>query len=327
MAAIEAAARRLDPRAIPALREGLLSTGAVLRGARQEFLDRGLPPDPCGRALAEACRLIVEAVQVFGEGADLSRAFLSVLRALRKGCQAQEALFPLCRDVPEIDRYFLEPGAGACGNTCPVHRNTGDDPYGRAGYSLYVPGSGEPGRPRPLVVAFHGGYGHGRDFLWTWLREARSRGFLLMAPTSAGPTWSLTDRETDAAILRRHVDEVCSVHGVDRTRILLTGMSDGGTFALAFGLGPDCPAAAVAPVSCVLPPVDLAHARGRRILWVHGALDWMFPLNRAVRSCEDLSRAGADVRLRVVPDLSHAYPREENGAILEWFDRGLAKAW
>jgi predicted esterase len=50
----------------------------------------------------------------------------------------------------------------------------------------------------------------------------------------------------------------------------------------------------------------------------------MFPVSRAVKACKEISSAGADVRLKVVPDLSHAYPREENDAILRWFDPTLA---
>ena len=56
---------------------------------------------------------------------------------------------------------------------------------------------------RPWTVVtymfLHGGFGHGRDFLWTWLREARSRspqyalpgGVFLrnrLAPASIAPT-------------------------------------------------------------------------------------------------------------------------------------------
>ena len=37
----------------------------------------------------------------------------------------------------------------------------------------------------PLVVALHGGHGHGRDFLWSWLREARARGMLAALPHRA----------------------------------------------------------------------------------------------------------------------------------------------
>jgi predicted esterase len=50
----------------------------------------------------------------------------------------------------------------------------------------------------------------------------------------------------------------------------------------------------------------------------------MFPLGRAVKACRDLSSAGAEVRLKIVPDLSHAYPREENDAILSWFNPSLS---
>jgi hypothetical protein len=32
---------------------------------------------------------------------------------------------------------------------------------------------------------------------------------------------------------------------------------------------------------------------------------------------------GADITLRVVHDLSHTYPRDENARILSWFDPGM----
>jgi len=312
------------------IREQLLTRTDGVRAARQKLVESGHHDrEEAGRQLVKVAGLILEAVDRFGEGMDMTQAFMSVLRSLRRCCQAQEALFPLRHEFPGIDRYFLEPGADIPGSRPTagiVHRIPGDDPYGRGGYSLFVPEACTPGRAWPLVVALHGGYGHGRDFLWTWLREARSRGFLLLAPTSSGQTWSLMDIETDARILERHLDEVCSSHAVDRDRILLTGISDGGTFALGMGLGPKSPARVIAPVSCVLPPVDLVHAKGMRILWIHGARDWMFPAGRATLACEALSEAGADVRLRIIPDLSHTYPREENDAILKWFGRqGMTK--
>ncbi len=183
---------------------------------------------------------------------------------------------------------------------------------------LFVPGAADRG-PRPLVIAFNGGFGHGRDFIWTWLREALSRDFILMAPTSPGETWSLDAVERDAGPLLGHVEEVCSEHGADRGRVLITGGSDGGTFALGFGLGRWLAAADLAPVRLCPAGRGPVGRQGRRILWVHGALDWMFPVGRAARACEELSRSGADVRLRIIPDLAHAYPREENGVILDWF--------
>jgi phospholipase/carboxylesterase len=65
---------------------------------------------------------------------------------------------------------------------------------------------------------------------------------------------------------------------------------------------------------------NLERAAGRRIYLVHGARDWMFPIATARIAHRELQRAGADVTFREIEDLSHTYPREENGRILEWWD-------
>jgi len=82
-------------------------------------------------------------------------------------------------------------------------------------------------------------------------------------------------------------------------------------------------------VSGVLHPANLvggnrARASGRKIRLVHGRLDWMFPVASAEMAAEELTRAGADLTLRIIEDLSHTYPREENDRILTWFDPSLA---
>ena len=81
---------------------------------------------------------------------------------------------------------------------------------------------------------------------------------------------------------------------------------------------------AFAPVSGVISPSDLRNAKDRRIYWVHGAFDWMFPVERARQDYTILKTAGADITLRVIDDLSHAYFREQNDRILIWFDSSLA---
>ena len=106
-------------------------------------------------------------------------------------------------------------------------------------------------------------------------------------------------------------------------RMLLTGISDGGTFALADSLQGDSPFTAYAVIACALPPGDLQAARGKRIYWVHGALDWMFLLKQAQRDAGTLEQMGAHISLRIVHDLSHTYPRDENGRILTWFDPSM----
>jgi len=315
---------RVDPLMLQQLRENLVRQADVLRTAR-DSLSWITRDDP----YFKSSELALEAIDLYGAGDDLNQAFMNVLRSYRKFARAQELLFPFRDESLQIDRYFLEeavPERAAAGGresrrpTGIFHRGMEDDPYARGGYSLYVPEAYNEGRAWPLIVALHGGYSHGRDFLWTWLREARSRGYFLLSPTSTGRTWSIGLIEPDAQPLLKSLDILKSEYRIDLSRILLTGMSDGATFALGMGLREAMPFSAIAPVSGVLPPVDLSQARGKRIYWVHGEQDWMFPVGRAVHACRQLKDAGADVALTVVHDLSHAYPREQNSGILRWFD-------
>jgi phospholipase/carboxylesterase len=333
LSGFETALRRLSPLAISQIRNGLLVNMPPLAAARESLFasDQNAGNGLGQQELLRACELIMDAIKNFGKEENLQEAFMSVLRAARKHCQAQEALFGLCSVSPEVNRYFLEPGATPvlipaqkpkCCETGIFHFGSDQDPYARGGYALYIPEIYTPKRAWPLVVALHGGYSHGRDFIWTWLREARSRGFVLLSPTSLGKTWSIANVEIDGQPLSRHLEEVRSRFSIDRSRILLTGMSDGGTFALAVGISQDYSYQAIAPVSCALPPVDMRHAKGKRLFWVHGAQDWMFPVSWTIQACKDLSRSGADIKLKVVHDLFHAYPREENDAIIRWFETG-----
>jgi phospholipase/carboxylesterase len=63
---------------------------------------------------------------------------------------------------------------------------------------------------------------------------------------------------------------------------------------------------------------DPERMRGLPIHVVHGALDWMFPVEVAREARDALAAAGAAVRLLEIADLSHCYPREVGGAVLEW---------
>jgi phospholipase/carboxylesterase len=337
LGALEAAFRRANPVFLTQIREELLGYEIPLRSGRERLrsINENLQEMPLRDGLLKAADLACEAIELFGSGEDLTRALLNVLKAFRKFSRVQETMFPLRHNLLQVDRYFLEPELHAAagshghddnrdGSTGLLHVGMENDAYARGGFSLYVPENYCPERPLPLVVALHGGYGHGRDFLWTWLREARSRGFALLSPTSVGTTWSITSIDDDAIPIKRHMEEVCARINIDRSRILVTGMSDGATFALCLGLCEASWFTAIAPVSGVLSLTDLASAKTRRIYWVHGALDWMFPVSRSVLACQALKDAGADVKLKVIQDLSHAYPREENDGILTWFDPTLS---
>jgi len=337
----EAALRRLHPPLIASLRERL----APLRDHLAEALVgyRGERPpaelEPFHDQLVEGATSALAAVSHFVEPSPPERLAAGVLASMRDHARAQEILYPLRLALPPLGAYYVEaalrePGAeldasrsdsGQLG----IHLTREEEAGGRGGFALYVPERYHADRPWPLVVALHGGHGRGRDFLWTWLREARGRGFLLLAPTSRGDTWSLDAPDRDATALRQMLDVVCARWNVDRGSVLLTGLSDGATFTLLAGLAEHAPYTALAPVSGVLHPAsfargDLPRARGRRIYLVHGALDWMFPVSLARMARDQLAEAGAELVYRELDDLSHTYPREENARILAWFDSRLA---
>jgi phospholipase/carboxylesterase len=257
------------------------------------------------------------------------------MRSFRRFCRIQEKLYPLCSTLPSLNRFYLEPqfhdrvaefepGQPQRSGVGLMHVGVEDSYYARGALSVYVPESYDDTKAWPLVIALHGGFGHGRDFIWTWLREARSRGFILMAPTSTETTWSLLDPGLDGTRLISMIEYARDHWNIDCDHMLLTGISDGATFALVSAIQPGSPFTALAPVAGVLPPMNLKAAKDKRIFWVHGALDWMFPVQSARTAVEMLKSAGADVMLRVIEDLSHTYPREENSRILQWFEPDLA---
>jgi len=257
---------------------------------------------------------------------------VAVFRALRYLPSAQEALYPLAEKFPPVSDFFVDPAlhddALKAKLAAPRSENTGithdhNEPGSRGGYSLYVPEYYTADRAFPLVMALHGGSGNGRNFLWSWLRDARSFGAILVAPTATGPTWALMGDDTDTPNLQRILDDVRSRWNIDSKRLLLTGMSDGGTFCYVTGLDGASPFTHLAPVAATFHPLmaELADAdrlRGLPVFLVHGRLDWMFPVQVARHTREALSAAGASVVYREIDDLSHCYPREINAEMLAW---------
>jgi phospholipase/carboxylesterase len=263
---------------------------------------------------------------------------VAVFRALRYAPRAQEALYPLAAKLPPVSSFFVDPPLREDADlqarlAAPANENTGivhdhNEPGSRGGFSLYVPEYYTPERAWPLVMALHGGSGNGRGFLWSWLRDARSHGAILVAPTATGntsnkSTWALMGEDTDTPNLARILRSVQARWNIDPTKMLLTGMSDGGTFCYVSGLESASPFTHLAPVAATFHPLmaqmaDAERLRGLPIYLVHGRLDWMFPVQVARQTQQLLVAAGAEVTYRELDDLSHTYPREMNAKILKW---------
>jgi len=245
-----------------------------------------------------------------------------ILAALHHLAQAQEHFYVVRALLPPFRDYWSpdhEPSPAVATPMAPLVRVGAGGDHG--GFSVYVPEHYDPSRAWPLVVALHGGSGNGRDFLWTWVRNAKARGYLVVAPTAVGSTWS---EEDDAGILQI-LDWLATRYNVAARRILLTGLSDGGTFTLVYGLAHPDRYRALAPLCGVFHPENaangnLARARDVPIYLVHGARDFLFPVAYAHLTRDVLTEAGAALTYRELPELSHAYPRSENDAILSWFE-------
>jgi phospholipase/carboxylesterase len=331
-------ARHLNPPEFEAVMEAAGLPDQALQAVRPRLADWPEQFESIRAALDAASDAALRAFAGLREVQHGNGDLIAVFRALRHAPRAQEALYALAARLPPVSEFFVDPAlrtdAGLQARLAePAHENTGiihhhNEPGSRGGFSLYVPEYYTPDRAWPLVMALHGGSDNGRDFLWSWLRDARSFGAILVAPTATGSTsnkstWALMGEDGDTPNLKRILDSVRSRWNIDSQKLLLTGMSDGGTFCYVTGLESGSPFTHLAPISATFHPLmakmaDAERLRGLPVYLVHGRLDWMFPVQVARQTREALAATGADVIYRELDDLSHCYPREMNAPILNW---------
>lgn len=329
--------RHLHPPAFASVTNAIGTPDEALQAAHAAI---GEWPEQFAGLRARLDRACNETLASFAGIRDVERGngdLVAVFHALRHVPRALEALYPLAAQFPPVNSFFLNAAnrendnllsrleAGAGEDTGIFHDH--NEPGSRGGFSVYVPEYYTPDRAMPLVMALHGGSGNGRGFLWSWLRDARSLGAILVAPTATGPTWALMGDDSDTPNLMRILETVRSRWSIDASRLLLTGMSDGGTFCYVTGLDGASPFTHLAPVSATFHPLmaemaDATRLQGLPIFITHGKLDWMFPVQTARQTQGALSAAGANVSYREIDDLSHTYPREINAELVEWLNGG-----
>ena len=170
-------------------------------------------------------------------------------------------------------------------------RTFGHDEIERT-YHITYPSGFDRNRLWPLVLAFHGGGGAGRQFdrntSGTLLRAADQLGFLAVFPEGVNRVWNdgrtapgIPDRTgtDDVRFISTLIDHLIAQEAVDPKRVFATGISNGGFFS--FRLGCDLPdkIAAIAPVAACM-PLLLANRHPRRtvsVLVMNGTEDPMVP--------------------------------------------------
>lgn len=243
--------------------------------------------------------------------------------ATRLASHLRYRLYPVRHHLPILQRYWLQDQAEVARCDPPpeqveplagIQRYEVEGP--RSAYTCYVPETYRADQAWPVVLALHGAGGNDEDFLWTWLKHAKSRGYILLSAKSFGPTWY----PWDAPSLLLMLDAVQARYNVDPQRILLTGLSDGGSFSYDVGFAHPERFRALAVVAGILRPHQReAQAHALPVYIVHGERDQIFPVAYIRMMVEKLREWGHQVTYRELPGFGHAYPPGENPAMLEWF--------
>ena len=281
----------------------------------------------CGNALASF---------LMADERTYSLMAVDMRRSLYRGMQL---LYDVRAHTPTLASYWLLPGAAAGSESPESPASEADTTVGiihrrreapLADYSLYVPESYTPSRQWPVVVCLHGAGGRGDQFIWSWLRPAKSRGYMVLAPKSRDVTWSILRPGLDAGSVESMLEEVCSEYAVDRSRVYLTGLSDGGTFTYLLGLSRSHLFAGIAPVAADFTAMMDDLLRGRAgihlpIHIAHGAHDHIFPVAQVRSGHALLERLGYNATYEELPDWGHSYCSFVNERlVMPWFE-GLSE--
>lgn len=277
-------------------------------------------------------------------GAEWTLAFLHSRNAF---CRSLYQLYELRDQLPTIAEHFLlsgtmapVPSASGRALTGFIQRKRNNE---RSDYTLYIPENYSrdhspdhskdhaKNKPLPLIVALHGGYGQGLEYVWTWLRPARSLGYAILAPKSLGDTWDMSLPSPDTRSVLQMLTEVTNEYSIDSSRIFLTGLSDGGIFTYILGLEQSHLFRGLAPIAGALHPVVdpmLRQGRGKdtAIFVVHGVHDFIFPVAFTRQTCDLLKSIGYNLTYEELPEWGHAFPYSINERmVLPWFESLPAK--
>lgn len=225
----------------------------------------------------------------------------------------------------------------------------------RREYLLYVPSGYDGTRPAPLVISLHGagGWPAQQQELSGWNRLAERKRFLVVYPWAVegfGPrVWQVepgAGLARDVRFIAELIDALETSYHVDRERIYVDGLSNGGgmAFALSCTLSERIAAVGMVAAAQTLPwswcrddrpvPMMAFHGTADPIVPYHGGRSWVAPaafpdVPAFAASWARRNRCGAGVESIVAPDTSR---REYTGcaddaAVVLYTVRGGGHTW
>jgi predicted esterase len=191
---------------------------------------------------------------------------------------------------------------------------------------VYTPDSTVP-LPYPLLIALHGG-GHSleNDNAPYW-KHACQLGWLVAVPRSSQLSWpgayGWDDSKLAGKEIVAHYDTLCAQYPVDRQRLIIAGMSQGGALAIHLVLGrklPACGFLAVVPGNRVMeglePLVQSVQGSGLRGYMVAGGKDPRYEMFKQIHAL--FLQHGIPCEMEDHPELGHEFPPD--------FDNSLEKS-
>ena len=181
---------------------------------------------------------------------------------------------------------------------------------------------GEP--PYPLLIALHARGGSPERDIRNWM-PVLQMGWMLAMPQSSqlgSPnSYVWDDMQTARTEVIALVQKLLEEHPIDKARVILAGLSQGGALAIQMCLSnllPACGFLSVAPGRIAVETLEelIPSARGKRGYLVVGGRDYRYEMTTQMHA--SLNQHGIPCELENHPEMGHAFPKD--------FDATLTKA-
>lgn len=179
--------------------------------------------------------------------------------------------------------------------------------------------------PATLVLALHGAGGDARGGLAPLTPYADDARLLLVAPSSVGPTWDAIGGEwgPDVGLVDASLREALERWPVRRDRLVVSGFSDGASYALGLGLANgDLATHVVAFAPGFVPSAPTAGTPA--VFVTHGVADDVLPIERTSRRIVPrLEERGHAVEYREFEG-GHVVPPDLAAEAVRWLEPGTS---
>ena len=202
---------------------------------------------------------------------------------------------------------------------------------GKSGHSyVYLPTGADRSQPRATLVFFHGSGGNFKAYLWILSKLADRLGFALVAPSNGLGNWTETESRLG---LDNALAAVSQVASIDRTRIHILGLSNGGLAISQLASSQGSQFASMVFLSPVFANEEIRsvsfaeQCRGRRVLVVTGSADDRVPLSYVEENAARMTRTGVKVKLKTFDGAGHfllfSHRVQLMQVLEEWFFTGV----